>query len=496
MIPLDGAELLGFLHFLSLRLPHLAHLRDLSYEERWQYARQFSEHSFRIGTDNSSRWEELFRPFLEHCKQAHTTSFDGRKIVRTAAEQDVLERFKSTRCHGLLFYTSDHVILREYLRTHWHSLSQTLGNRLDLYDFLVHQDLDVGSFDRGILERLKGIPGLSVDAVQQHGLPCLFLWSEDTFVCIGLSAHAYSETRLSQFFNELAINVPTGEGLLEFGADQLEQLSRADAFQRNAIDNQLSPVACDVFISYRRKDLALAEMFRTRLRALGVSTYIDLLIPTGERFRSRISTEIRSSKVVLFLWTPEAGHHPWVVREGLLARDHGNLFPVIIQDATPPSLLSGINLSFMPSIENSPRNVQFVRVLDQIWKRCGQPKSEGQPFSPTEIATDFESSIPPTNASDPFESELHREAHPMYLKLNQKLAPGMLKRQLEKVRRSISRHPTDQTIKQLEAMYLERLSGAPGGRTLRYREYRRQLAEDYGAQMPEWLLQCLDSCVP
>jgi hypothetical protein len=495
MIPLEGAEILGFLHFVSTRRPRLTCLVDLSVAERHALAHQFSELTFKL-PDNRRRWSELFKPFLQTCRQSFTTAFDGRSINRVETVRDALARFKSIQCHGLLFYRSDHTVLQGFLRSHWHSLNQSLGDRMDLYDFLIHQDIDVGSFDSIVLERLRGIPGLSEDEIHRHGLPCLFLWSQDTCIYIGLAAHAYSEERLSRFFDSLVMNIPTGEGLLEFAADQLEELSTADLLHTNEDAGQIEPIGRDVFISYRRRDLPIAEVFRTKLQAMGVSTYIDLMIPTGERFRSRIAAEIRAAKAVVFLWTPDANKHPWVLREGMLARDSGNLFPIMISGAQPSKQLAGINFASIDSMTVSPRNIQFVSALDAVWKICGQPRVTGKPFSAEDVAADFKVSMASTKEPDQFARELHPEVLPMYVKLDQKMNKGMIESGLRRVRRSIVRHPNDQTIRKVERLYIERLAGHPRRISINYDAYKMRITEDYGGCVPEWLKLCLERYEP
>jgi hypothetical protein len=495
MIPLEGAEILGFLHFVSTHRPGLTCLRDLSVDERHALAHQFSESTFKI-RDNRRRWNELFTPFLQTCTQSFTTDFDGRSINRVETVRDALARFKSIQCHGLLFYRSDHAILQRFVRSHWHSVSQSLGDRMDLYDFLIHQDLDAGSFDGTVLERLRGIPGLSADEIHRHGLPCLFLWSQDTCIYVGLAAHAYCEERLSRFFDSLVLNIPTGEGLLEFAADQLEELSTADLLHTNEDTGLIEPIGRDVFISYRRRDLPIAELFVKKLQALGVSTYIDLLIPTGERFRSRIAAEIRAAKAVVFLWTLDANKHPWVLREGMLARDSGNLFPIRIAGAQPSKQLAGINFASIESMTASPRNIQFVSALDAVWKICGQPRVTGQPFSAEDVADDFKVFLASTTEPDQFARELHPEVLPMYLKLNQKMARGMIESGLRRVRRMIVRHPEDQTIMKVERLYIERLAGHPRRISLHYDAYKKRITEDYGGRVPEWLKLCLEAYEP
>ena len=78
----------------------------------------------------------------------------------------------------------------------------------------------------------------------------------------------------------------------------------------------------DVFISYSRKDMAVANRLCDALDKLGVSYWIDRNIHGSANFLSEITRYIRNCKVVVFIASPNSAQSEWTQKEILFALKH------------------------------------------------------------------------------------------------------------------------------------------------------------------------------
>jgi hypothetical protein len=150
-----------------------------------------------------------------------------------------------------------------------------------------------------------------------------------------------------------------------------------------------------VFISYSRKDLALAQALRDRLIEEGFDAYLDLHdIVKGEPWQERLRSLVEASDTVLFLISPDSVASSvceWEVNEA--ERLEKRLFPVMVR-ATPsadiPQRLQRLNFTFLDQAEKWPaefsqlllalkQDVNWVREHTRLselavrWERAGRP---------------------------------------------------------------------------------------------------------------------------
>lgn len=96
----------------------------------------------------------------------------------------------------------------------------------------------------------------------------------------------------------------------------------------------------DVFISYARADLALAEPIKSQLEALDLKLFFDIEggIDAGDAFPVRIGDAVTGAKAVLALWTPHALSREWCRKECHLAQQLGKLIPVAMAPVSASDL--------------------------------------------------------------------------------------------------------------------------------------------------------------
>jgi hypothetical protein len=92
----------------------------------------------------------------------------------------------------------------------------------------------------------------------------------------------------------------------------------------------------DVFISYARKDRAVAQLLAQALVAGGRSVWWDREIVAGKDFAAVIAAELARAKAVVVLWTPSSVLSNWVRDEAQAGMARGVLVPVLLGVAEAP----------------------------------------------------------------------------------------------------------------------------------------------------------------
>ena len=108
-----------------------------------------------------------------------------------------------------------------------------------------------------------------------------------------------------------------------------------------------------IFISYSRKDLAIAERIIDALAKDDLEPWIDWKsIPKGEAFEREIQQGIEKAEIFLFLVSPDSVQSDWCNKEIAHAVKNGKrILPIVIQDTDPKNI----------HLEISKRNWIFCR---------------------------------------------------------------------------------------------------------------------------------------
>ncbi len=97
-----------------------------------------------------------------------------------------------------------------------------------------------------------------------------------------------------------------------------------------------------VFISYSRKDEAVAHLLAHILRANKIECLIDRELRAGQKFDSRLQQMIKEANLILVLLTKDAASSVWVNQEIGFATAHGKtVWPLAMEtDIQPYGMLS------------------------------------------------------------------------------------------------------------------------------------------------------------
>lgn len=107
-------------------------------------------------------------------------------------------------------------------------------------------------------------------------------------------------------------------------------------------------VACDVFLSYQRADVAFACLIARGLEAEGFTVWWDGKLHAGEPYDSIIEDRLRQAAAIVVLWSPRSIKSHWVRAEATYGQGRGVLAPVLVERCQPPvafALLHAVDLT-------------------------------------------------------------------------------------------------------------------------------------------------------
>jgi PQQ-dependent catabolism-associated CXXCW motif protein len=139
----------------------------------------------------------------------------------------------------------------------------------------------------------------------------------------------------------------------------------------------------DIFLSYAREDHTRAQQIASALTAAGYDVFWDVNIPPGKTWADVIEQKLSTSKAAIVLWSKSSTASKWVREEARLARDHGKLLPVLIDEAVPPFGFGEIQSADLKNWQGDPTDGQWRSLLDALAVSVGGGEVKPAPF-PTE----------------------------------------------------------------------------------------------------------------
>jgi hypothetical protein len=122
----------------------------------------------------------------------------------------------------------------------------------------------------------------------------------------------------------------------------------------------------DVFISYKKEDLARVEPIARGLAAAGYEVWWDHRIPPGRTYRDVIGAALSEAKCVLVVWSTLAAQAQWVLDEADEGKKRGVLLPVLIDDVDIPYGFRQIEAARLVGWTGDARHPEWVGVLDSV----------------------------------------------------------------------------------------------------------------------------------
>ena len=124
----------------------------------------------------------------------------------------------------------------------------------------------------------------------------------------------------------------------------------------------------EVFISYKRENLAAVGRLVEALRAEGIGVWWDQDIAPNAAWEATIERELAAAKVVLVAWSPSSVASENVKAEARRARTQGRLLQVFVEACEPPLFFGerqGVDLKHWSGAASAPR-------FEPCWRPCAR----------------------------------------------------------------------------------------------------------------------------
>ncbi|HEV2363633.1 MAG TPA: toll/interleukin-1 receptor domain-containing protein [Caulobacteraceae bacterium] len=125
----------------------------------------------------------------------------------------------------------------------------------------------------------------------------------------------------------------------------------------------------EVFVSYRRNDLAAVSRLVQALRSAGVDVWWDQDILPNAPWEQTIEHALEKARAVVVAWSPDAVASENVKAEARRARAHGKLIQVFVEACDPPLFFGerqGVNLVGWKGEPADPRFQTLVAAVSAV----------------------------------------------------------------------------------------------------------------------------------
>lgn len=133
----------------------------------------------------------------------------------------------------------------------------------------------------------------------------------------------------------------------------------------------------DVFLTYARKDMELAQLVVAALDRHGVEIFWDASIEAGASFGSTVHQNIMTSAACIAIWTTESARSKWIFAEANLAFKQGKLISLYSSGVEPP-----LPFNTTVSIELREDDTFWLPTLLELLQKKGvrQPRSSSDRY--------------------------------------------------------------------------------------------------------------------
>ena len=338
MQPISGPSVVAFLEYLRINHPNVLALNDIRHElSDYVVAFEKTRCNANGGSFRKRRNEfeldtgyvlRLWSDWLQHINRYQSRNKQNTYTWYWKKENryDPLERYLAIPNRGIFLFTSENEILRNYIKKHYSSFHEKSGDRLDIYDYTIRNN-NLESYSRDYIASLAPVPGVRLDI---H-LPCFILWSNYGEVVIpmdDLDTPHKILTRMNKIYEIIGTDAIDQEQIGQLLDINIEYSDKDE--NKRAKETEATP--CDIFISYSLTEQKKIRSLVDIIDLKGVKTWHDESIICGERFRSRIFSQINASKMVVVCWSEKAVKSPWVKSEARYAlKSDKKLWPIYIQ---------------------------------------------------------------------------------------------------------------------------------------------------------------------
>jgi len=129
----------------------------------------------------------------------------------------------------------------------------------------------------------------------------------------------------------------------------------------------------DVFVSYKREDVARVRKLVAALRGSGLDVWWDEDIPASAPWEATIEKALADAKAVIVCWSPASVASENVRSEARVAREDKRLIQIFVEPCSTPLFFGerqGVDLSSWRGRADDPRIAGIVQCVREI---TGEP---------------------------------------------------------------------------------------------------------------------------
>ena len=134
----------------------------------------------------------------------------------------------------------------------------------------------------------------------------------------------------------------------------------------------------DVFVSYKRENLAAVGRLVEALRAEGIGVWWDQDIPPNAAWEATIEQALAAAKLVIVAWSPASVASENVKAEARWARGQGRLLQVFVEACEPPLFFGERQGVDLKAWSGAASDAAFRAVLDAVRKDLDQTPSQAR----------------------------------------------------------------------------------------------------------------------
>jgi hypothetical protein len=136
----------------------------------------------------------------------------------------------------------------------------------------------------------------------------------------------------------------------------------------------------DVFISYKKEDVARVEPIARGLAQAGYEVWWDHRIPPGRSYRDIIGAALAEAKCVLVIWSNLSANAQWVLDEADEGKRRNVLLPVLIDPVDIPYGFRQIEAARLIGWTGDAKETEWLQLLDSVAHFVARPP--GGPAKP------------------------------------------------------------------------------------------------------------------
>jgi len=128
----------------------------------------------------------------------------------------------------------------------------------------------------------------------------------------------------------------------------------------------------EVFISYKREDMARVETLTALLLDLELSVWFDAGIEVGADWERRIYEQIDQCRAMVVCWSFAAVSSPWVVREAQIALERNILVPVLLHPCALIAPFDALQAADLTGWDGAPDHPEVQKALSKLGQLLGK----------------------------------------------------------------------------------------------------------------------------